>query len=268
MKGEPVFNAGGNDSYENYNEEYNDKDTDGRDGIKAPHGWNKVCERRANKKFKKKCEQCQETCSSKNSNKRKSPKKKKGGKAKEASNKDSKNVEKKGKEKLIDSGINLEDQTPEQTLQKIAAFHNMTVEELLVANNILKDDNPENLQEEKIERPGIKKLNYRDFSSDDNSNEKKETNNEIESGKEVDESAKKRRIDREEEDKNNEEEVANNVDQIAVETDPALQEGNRDKNKEEAANDTDPIAVAADPALQEENKTTWKDYLPRLASWL
>eukprot|EP00536_Pseudo-nitzschia_multiseries_P003403 jgi/Psemu1/7691/gm1.7691_g len=96
---------------------------------------------------------------------------------------------------------------------------------------------------------------------------------------------------REEEDKKNREEVANNTVQIAFAMDPTLQEDDTDKHKETAANDTDPIAVAVDPALQEddtenmeeeaanetdpiedkereENKTTWKDYLPMLASWL
>eukprot|EP00536_Pseudo-nitzschia_multiseries_P006470 jgi/Psemu1/15388/gm1.15388_g len=140
----------------------------------------------------------------------------------------------------------------------------MTVEELLVAKNILKDDkNPENLPEEKIQRPGIKTQIT-----------------EILSGKEVDEPAKKRRIHREEEDKKNEEEAASETDPIAVATNPALQNGDTEtiveekaakatnpienkereenkttwkedkKNEEEAANDTDPIAVTTDPALR------------------
>eukprot|EP00536_Pseudo-nitzschia_multiseries_P015284 jgi/Psemu1/41912/gm1.41912_g len=396
------FNANGDDSDIDNNDKDNDKDNNGRDQTKAPHGWNKVCERCANKNFKKKCEQCQETCrkctgesgflccikyetcarvpakkrgrpsGSKNSNKRKSPKKKKVKKAEEASNEGTKsgnpqNRRKKDPQVYSNSkqALKILDQiggpNTRTSSTKIAASHNMTVEELLVANNILKDDNPENLLEEKIQRPGIKKLNYRDFSSDDDSNEKKETEDEIESGKqeggrgkeneeeaasetepievatdptynsnekeetedeiesdkEVDESPKKRRTHREEEDKKNqeevasemdpiavamdpvlqkgdtenieekaakvmepienkerkekqdkmerlftneedkknEEEVANNTVQIAVATDPTLQEDDKDKNKEAAANDTNPIAVAADPALQDEDDT-------------
>eukprot|EP00536_Pseudo-nitzschia_multiseries_P000192 jgi/Psemu1/429/gm1.429_g len=145
------------------------------------------------------------------------------------------------KENPIDSEIDLEDETPEQSLERIAASHNMTVEELLVENKIFKDDNPENLPEKKIERKA------------------EEDRMSVEEG---DESQEERSTHRKEEDNKNEEEVAserdpieeagNNTAQIAVATNPTLQENDTDKNEEAAANDTDPIAVAADHALEED----------------
>eukprot|EP00536_Pseudo-nitzschia_multiseries_P000195 jgi/Psemu1/433/gm1.433_g len=198
-----VFNANGEeDSYGDNNDEDKDKDNIGREGIKALHQWNKVCDRCANKKFKKKCEQCQETCSSKNSNKRKSLKKKKGRKAEEASNEDSKSVEKKGEEKLIKNGINLDNQTPERTLQVIAAIDNMIVEQLLYGNNILKDENPEKLPAEKLQQPGIK--------------------NEITKMEE----------------KDNEKDSKDKVDEEEVAPVPAVQENDKDKNEEEEEKNT------------------------------
>eukprot|EP00536_Pseudo-nitzschia_multiseries_P017718 jgi/Psemu1/52204/gm1.52204_g len=260
-----------------------------------------------------------------NGNKRNSPNKKKIKKAEEASKEENKSgnqqkgmtirlrlysnnkqaleilLEKMGKEKPIDGKIDLENETPEQTLEKISASHNMTVEELLVENNILKDDNPENLPEEKIQQPGIKKRNYKELSSNDDSNEKGEAEEDRMSDEEGDELPEERSTPREEEDKKNKEEA----DPIKVAMDPALQLGetenieekaakatdpienneqeekrqhgkdDADKNEEAAANDTDPIAVAADCTLQEddtiedkereENKTSWKVYLPTLA---
>eukprot|EP00536_Pseudo-nitzschia_multiseries_P011983 jgi/Psemu1/30560/gm1.30560_g len=180
----PVFNANGDDFYNNNNDKDNDKDNIGMEGGKAPHGWNKACKRCANKKCKNKCEQCQETCcicmgesctlccktdeiyvrvpskkrggpsGLKNSNKMKSPQKKKGSKVEGAKDarlySNSKQalmilVEKKRKEELIKKGIKLDDQTLERTLQEIAAIEDMTVDQLLYANNILKDDNGEKL---------------------------------------------------------------------------------------------------------------------------
>eukprot|EP00536_Pseudo-nitzschia_multiseries_P004379 jgi/Psemu1/9876/gm1.9876_g len=227
-------------------EKKKDKDDIGMKGEKAPHGWNKACKVCANKKSKKKCEQCWETCylcqgtikeerktfRFKNSSKMKSPKKKKGSKEEGASKKDSKSgtgqngkeddaqlyynnkqalmalMEKKGKEELIRKGIELGNQTSGRTLQEIANIEDMTVEQLLYANNISKDDR-EKLPAEKLQRPGRKKSDYKDVGSDDNSNGKKESDNENE--------------------------IEGKVDEEAVATVPALQYIITDKNKEEAA---------------------------------
>eukprot|EP00536_Pseudo-nitzschia_multiseries_P013876 jgi/Psemu1/36772/gm1.36772_g len=196
----------------------------------------------------------------KSSNKRNSPNKKKIKKAEEASKEENKSgnqqkgrtmglrlysnskqaleilLEKMGKEKPIDSEINLEGKTPEQTLEKIAASHNMTVEELLVGNNILKDDNQENLPEENIQWLG-KKKDYKELSSNDDSNENGEAEEDRMSDKEEDESSKERSTHREEEDKKNKEEA----DPIEVTTDPALQLGDTENIEEKAAKATDPI---------------------------
>eukprot|EP00536_Pseudo-nitzschia_multiseries_P012674 jgi/Psemu1/32823/gm1.32823_g len=212
-------------------------------------------------------------------------------------------VEKKGKEELIEKRIKLDDQTPEHTLQEITAIEDMTVEQLLYAKNVLKDDNREKLPTEKLQRPGIKKPNYKDVSSDENSNGKKESDNEKESENEVDEEAEeeKNKIDEEAvamvaalqedaTDKNKEEEKKNKVDEEAFAMVAALQEDVTSKNKEEEEkNEVDEEAGAMVAALQEEvivknkeeeeknkaierketeqNKTAWKDYFPSLSSW-
>eukprot|EP00536_Pseudo-nitzschia_multiseries_P014617 jgi/Psemu1/39455/gm1.39455_g len=169
------FHANGDDSVIDNNEKVND----GRDEIKAPHRWNKACKSCADKKAKKKYEihvrlpakKRGRPLGSKNSNKRNSPNKKKlesrrGNLQLYSNSKQALKIllEIMGKEKLIDSEINLEDETPEQTLERIAASHNMTVEELLVENNILKDDNPDNLPDKKIEQLGRKKSNYKELT--------------------------------------------------------------------------------------------------------
>eukprot|EP00536_Pseudo-nitzschia_multiseries_P014870 jgi/Psemu1/40403/gm1.40403_g len=56
----------------------------------------------------------------------------------------------------------------------------MTVEQLLYANKILKDNNREKLPAERLQRTGRKKPNYTDVGSDDNSNGKKAPDNENE----------------------------------------------------------------------------------------
>eukprot|EP00536_Pseudo-nitzschia_multiseries_P014704 jgi/Psemu1/39840/gm1.39840_g len=170
-----------------------------------------------------------------------------------------------GKEKPIDGEIDLEDETPEQTLERIAASHNMTVEELLVENNILKDDNPDNLPDKKIERLGSIKRNYKELSSsDDDSNENGKAEEEIMSGKEGDESLEERSTHREEENKKNKKEAASERVPIEVAMDSALQLGDTENIEEKAAKVTDQI----ENNEREEKKTTWKDYLPMLPSWL
>eukprot|EP00536_Pseudo-nitzschia_multiseries_P006339 jgi/Psemu1/15008/gm1.15008_g len=228
----------------------NEKVNDGRDEIKAPHRWNKACKRCADKKAKRKCRYCESTCRSKNRNKRNSPNKKKLKKAEEASKKENKS----GNEQKIDGKINLEDETPEQSLERIATSHNMTVEELLKENKIFKDDNPENPPENKIERKGSKKGNYKEVSSGDNSNEKEETEDEIMSGKEADELPKEKRTHMEEEDKKNKEKA----DPIAVATDPALQKGGAENIEEKSTKTTD----TSENNEREEKQKTWIDYLP------
>eukprot|EP00536_Pseudo-nitzschia_multiseries_P011843 jgi/Psemu1/30273/gm1.30273_g len=289
----PFFPANGDDSDIDNNEKVND----GRDEIKAPHGWNKVCKRCADKKAKKKCRYCKNTCSKGvgdrvpcaaqkmkfvSGNKRNSPNKKKLKKAEEASKEENKSgnrqkgksrskqlysnskealeilLEKMGKEKPIDGEIDLEDETLEQCLERIAASHNMTVEELLVENNILKDGNPENLPDKKIEPKGRKKGNYREVSSNDNSNENGKAEEDTMKVEEGDELQEERSTHSEEEDKKNEEEAASERDPIEVATDPALQLGDTDNIEEKAAKATDPI----ENNEQEEKKKTWKHYLP------
>eukprot|EP00536_Pseudo-nitzschia_multiseries_P000627 jgi/Psemu1/1435/gm1.1435_g len=195
-----------------------------------------------------------------NNEKRNSPNKKKLKKAEEASKEENKSD-------------HLEDETPEQSLERIAASHNMTVEELLNENKIFKDDNPENLPEKKIERKGRKKGITKNGKVEED----------IMSVKEGDESQEERSTHREEEDKKNEEEAASERDPIENATDPALQLGRQkqrtqlktmngkknrkhgkiiyqcchhgeDKKKEkEAVNYTAQIAVARNPTLQEED---------------
>eukprot|EP00536_Pseudo-nitzschia_multiseries_P012423 jgi/Psemu1/32038/gm1.32038_g len=137
----PVFNANREDSYDDNSDKDNNKDNIGREGIKALHGWNKECEKCANKKSNKKCEQCQETChencvrvpakkkrgrtsGSKNSNKMKSPTKKKDRKAEDASDEDSKSAAKKKRIELDeeDNEKNINDKVDEEAVAAIPAL--------------------------------------------------------------------------------------------------------------------------------------------------
>eukprot|EP00536_Pseudo-nitzschia_multiseries_P007339 jgi/Psemu1/17747/gm1.17747_g len=181
-------------------------------------------------------------------------------------------LEKMGKEKLIDGEIHLGDETLEQTLERIAISHNMTVEELLVENNILKDDNSDNLPDKKIERLGRKKGHYKELSSDNNANENGKAEEDRMSNGDGDESLDEGSNHREEEAENIEEKPAKAMDPMKSneweETkttwkDYLPMEEEEKKNEKEAANftaqiaaaanDTDPIAVAADHALQEDS---------------
>eukprot|EP00536_Pseudo-nitzschia_multiseries_P001338 jgi/Psemu1/3115/gm1.3115_g len=269
------FNSNGYDS----NNENNEKDNDGRDGIKAPHRWNKACKSCANKKAKKKCIYSEDTCSSKNSKRNTSSlnkkKVKKAGEARKEKNKSGNRQKGRTRDPWLD-------ETPEQNLEKISASHIMTVEELLVENNILKDDNPEKLPEEKIqcwgkaeegkmsdeegdELPEERSTSYRE-EEDKKSEEEVDpiqvtTDPALQMGgtmniEEKEASATDPIENNEREEKRQHGKIiyqsANNMEQIAVATNPTLQEDNTDKNEEAVANDTDPIAVAADLALQED----------------
>eukprot|EP00536_Pseudo-nitzschia_multiseries_P009828 jgi/Psemu1/24384/gm1.24384_g len=154
---DPLFNANRNDSHIDDNDKDKDKEDMGMGGEKM-----------------------------------KSPKKKKGSKEEETSKEDPKSgtqqngkkedarlysnnkqalmilMEKKGKEELIRKGIGFDDQTLEQTLREIANVEDMT---------------------KKLQRPGRKKPDYKEGGSDDDSNSKKELDNENESKDKVDEEA-------------------------------------------------------------------------------
>eukprot|EP00536_Pseudo-nitzschia_multiseries_P005872 jgi/Psemu1/13867/gm1.13867_g len=212
----------------NSNNKYDEKDNDGRDGIKALHGWNKAC-----KSYADKNKQALEIL-----------------------------LEKMGKEKLIGGEIDLEDQTPEQTLERIAASHNMTVEELLVENNILKDDSPDNLPDKKIERLGRKKRNYKELSSDDDSNENENGKAEEDrvSDEEGNELPEERSTHREEEDKKNKEEVASDRGPIEVATDPALQLGDMECSEEKAAKAMNPIEKMNGKKKRQHGKIIYQCY--------
>eukprot|EP00536_Pseudo-nitzschia_multiseries_P014056 jgi/Psemu1/37403/gm1.37403_g len=158
-----------------------EKVNDGRDEIKAPHGWNKACKRCADKK------------------------------------------------------IDLEDETPEQSLERIAAFHNTTVQQLLKEKKILKDDNPEILPPIKIERIRRNTGNYKEVSSDDGSNENGKAEEDTVNGKDGEESQEERNEHTEEEDRENEE----GADPLAVATNQELQKGNMENVEEKAENRTD-----------------------------
>eukprot|EP00536_Pseudo-nitzschia_multiseries_P013746 jgi/Psemu1/36216/gm1.36216_g len=161
----PVFNANGDDSYDDNNDKDNDKDNIGMG--KAPHGWNKACERCANKKSKKKCEQCQETCQWYSTKPEKMD-------ARLYSN--SKQalmilVEKKGKEELIKKGIKLDGQTPDGTLQEIAAIDNMTE---------VTDKKEEEEEKNEVDEEGVAMVAALQEEVTDKNKEEKEKNKAIE----------------------------------------------------------------------------------------
>eukprot|EP00536_Pseudo-nitzschia_multiseries_P014990 jgi/Psemu1/40807/gm1.40807_g len=170
---DPLFPENDDDSDIDKDEKVND----GRDEIKALHGWNKACKRCADKKAKRKC--------------------------------------------------------------RYFAKRKKT----------LKDDNPETLPPIKIERIRRNAGNYKEVSSDDNSNE---------NGK-AEEDTEERNEHTEEEDRENKE----GADPLAVGTNQELQKGDTDNIEEKAANGTD----ASEKNEREEKQKTWKDYLQMLPLW-
>eukprot|EP00536_Pseudo-nitzschia_multiseries_P013937 jgi/Psemu1/36924/gm1.36924_g len=257
---DPLFPDNDDDSDIDKDEKVND----GRDEIKALHGWNKACKRCADKKAKQKC-RYYEICvrvpakkrgrpsGSKNRNQRISPNKKKLKKAEEASKEEKKSgnrqkgdrmserlystskealeilLEKmRGKENSIE--INLEDETPEQSLERIA-----------------------------IERIRRNAGNYKEVSSDENSNENGKAEEDTVNGEDREELQEERNEHAEEEDRENKE----GADPLAVGTNQELQKGDTENSEEKAANGTD----ASEKNEREEKQITWKDYLQMLPSW-
>eukprot|EP00536_Pseudo-nitzschia_multiseries_P014435 jgi/Psemu1/38635/gm1.38635_g len=234
IKNEDETNSFFPDNEDDSNIDNNEKVNDGRDEIKAPHGWNKACKRCADKKGTGKKER--KAFRVKKRNKRNSPNKKKLKKAEEASKEENKNGNRQKKE-----------------------LPPLIIEELLIENKIFKDGNPENLPENKIEWTGSRKKGiYKEVSSDDDSNENGKAEEDRMSVKEGDQSQEERSIHRKEEDKKNEEEAASERDPIEDATDPALQLGDTDNIEEKAAKATD----TSENNEWEEKQKTWKDYLP------
>eukprot|EP00536_Pseudo-nitzschia_multiseries_P007377 jgi/Psemu1/17856/gm1.17856_g len=94
-------------------------------------------------------------------------------------------MEKKGKGELMRKGMDIDNQTSKHTLQEIANVEKVTVEEMLDAHNILKDDG-QKIPATKIQRVGRNNVNYKDGGSDDNANENKYGNKRLDNESDID----------------------------------------------------------------------------------
>eukprot|EP00536_Pseudo-nitzschia_multiseries_P011869 jgi/Psemu1/30343/gm1.30343_g len=202
---EDVWDAFKCDNDDDSDIDKDEKVNDGRDEIKVPHRWNKACKRCADKRQNESVFTVRAHAQTVTFHQQRGVRYPIG--------KDG------GKENPIE--INLEDETPEQSLERIDASHNTTVQQLVKEKKILKDDNPETLPRIKIERNRRNAGNY-----------KEEDTVKVKDGEE---SQEERNEHTEEKDTESEQ----GADPIAVTTNQALQKGDAENVEEKATKGTD-----------------------------